>query len=73
MHGKGALPLVRMSTIFSISCFEKHNFSFSIGAFLTNYDITNRKQYKPLIISIGAKKKFESRNKSMKTNLMKTT
>ena len=32
--------------------------SFSIGAFLNNYDITNKKQYKALIYSIGAKTTF---------------
>ena len=32
--------------------------SFSIGAFLTYYDITNRKQYKALIFSLGAKTTF---------------
>ena len=43
--------------------------SFFIGTFLTNYDITNKKQQKALIYSIGGKTTFQSRNKSMETTL----
>ena len=37
---------------------KEMSLSFSIGAFLTNYDVTNRKQQKALIYSIGGKTTF---------------
>ena len=41
--------------------------SFSIGTFLTNYDVTNRKHYLDLIYSIVRKRTIWEPNKSMET------
>ena len=42
---------------------------FSIGLFLTNSDVTNRKQQIDLILSIVRKRAISTRNKSMETTI----